>query len=280
MAVVCGGNHEQNRNLNFMAKEREEFSLDEVLQELKSVQTDTTVGEFKFKELSYEQQRKITSSTSSIVEVIAATKNLLNEYISKNVEYTNDVADVKNSVTLDVRPFLLNVLRTISIGKEIKSDGKTYELYTVKPEDLVSTLKPEVFTRESFELVINVPTIKADTIYNTLLMGALSKYRNKQTRNMTEMEAGEINEIYIFYENMKYIESFTLGKNQYNFIELSTHDKIKVLNQFPQQLISVINRYRKQVDNQINKAFTATNSDDNSSIVIDQELQLFIQAED
>lgn len=262
-----------------MPKE-DEFSLDTVLEELKSVQSDVIIGDFTFKELSYEQQRKITSSTNSLVEIIASTKNLLNEYIAKNVVYTNDMANISNTVTLDIRPFLLNVLRTISIGKEIREDGKEYEFYSVQESDLKSTLKPEVFKRDTFELVIQVPTLKEDTIYNTILMGALSQYRNKQARTMTEMEAGAINEIYTFYENMKYIKSFTIGKSTYEFIDLTTHDKVKVLNQFPQQIISAINRYRKQVDNLVEKAFTATCNSDGSTMVVDQEIQLFAQIED
>lgn len=263
-----------------MPKKEEEFSLDTVLQELKSVQSDVTIGEFRFKELSYEQQRKITSSTNSVVEIIATTKNLLNDYIEKNVEYVDDVVNIANTVTLDIRPFLLNVLRTISIGSEIVEDDKKYELYKVVESDLTNQLKPETFTRDTFELIIEVPTLRVDTIYNSLLMGALSQYRNKQVRNMTEMEASAINDIYGFYETMKYIKSFSIGKSSYNFIDLSTQDKTKLLNQFPQQIISVINRYRKKVDALTTKAFTATNSDDNSSIVIDQELQLFTQNDD
>ena len=111
-------------------------------------------------------------------------------------------------------------------------------------------------------------------------MNALSGYKNKQARNISESDVVSINTIYSFYENMKYIKSFTINDVTYNFIELATKDKIDLLNQFPQQIISVINRYRKQVDKLTEKAFTVTSVEDGSTQKLDNELQLFNSDED
>lgn len=262
-----------------MPEKNPKEAIASLLEELKSVKNDAIIGNLSFKELTYEQQRKIIPSNSSVSDFIASVRNILNEYIKQNVEFTDDVVKT-DTLTIDVRPFILNVLRTISVGKEIKIDDKTYNLYEVQPEDLVRQLQPEVYKKDTFELVIDVPTIKEDTVYNALLLNALSQYRNKQARNLSESDVVSLNTIYSFYETMKYVKSFTVNGTTYNFIELSTQDKINLLNQFPQQIISVINRYRKQVDKLIEKAFTVTNIEDGTVQKIDNELQLFTSDED
>ena len=262
-----------------MAEKNTKEAIASLLKELNTVKNDVTIGRLSFKELTYEQQRKIVPNNSSISDIIASIRNTLNEYIKQNVEFVDDVVKT-DMLTLDVRPFVLNVLAAISMGKEIKIDDKNYTLYEVQPEDLEKHLQPEVYKKDTFELVIDVPTIKEDTIYNALLMNALSQYKNKQVRNLSDPDAVSITALYGFYENMKYIKSFTINGTTYNFIELSTQDKINLLNQFPQKIISLINRYRKQVDKLTEKAFTATNVEDGSVQKIDSELQLFMVEND
>lgn len=249
-------------------------AIQSLLDELKTVKNDTTIGTLAFKELTYEQQRKILSGNISISDVLATTMNILNEYIKQNVEFTEDVVKT-DTLTIDVRPFVLNVLRKISVGNEIKIDDKSYQLYDVQPDDLVSKLQPEVYKKDTFELVIDVPTIREDIIYNALLINALSQYKNKQSRTITESDVSVISDLYVFYENMKYVKSFTVSGTTYDFIELSTKDKVDLLNQFPQQIISVIKRYRKQVDKYKEKAFTVYGIGDGLTNRIDNELELF-----
>lgn len=250
-----------------------------LLEELKASKNDITIGRLSFKELTYEQQRKIIPGNASISDMIAIIRNTMNEYIKQNVEYVDDMVKT-DTLTLDVRPFVLTVLRSISMGKEITIDDKVYTLYDVQPEDLEQHLQPEIYKTEKFELVIDVPTLKEDTIYNALLMNALSQYKNKQARNLSEQDAVAINTVYGFYENMKYIKSFTIDGATYNFIELATQDKINLLNQFPQKIIALLNRYRKQVDKLVEKAFTVTNIEDGTTQRVDNELQLFTIEED
>lgn len=257
-----------------MADNNQKSAINSLLNELKAVKSNVTLGGLSFKELTYEQRRKIISGNASVPDVIANTQNVLNEYIKQNVEFVDDVVK-SDTLTADVRPFVLNVLRSISIGKEIKLDEKNYKLYEVQPEDLVSKLQPEVYKRDTFELVISVPTIKEDTIYNALLVNALSQFRSKQLRTMTDMDVTTISELYSFYENMKYIKSFTIDGSTYSFIELATGDKVALLNQFPQQIINVLRKYRKQVDECYKKAFTVTSLDDGSTREIEHELELF-----
>ena len=254
-------------------------AIQSLLKELKSVKNDTTIGKLSFKELTYEQQRKVLPSNFSISDVIPVTRNILNEYIKQNVEFVDD--PVKTDIlTLDVRPFILNELRTISIGKNIKIDGKEYTLPEVQPEDLNSTLEPEIYKTDTFELVIDVPTIKEDIIYNTLLLNSLLQYKHKQARSLSEADSASINTLYTFYENMKYVKSFTIENTTYDFIELSSSDKTNLLNQFPQQIISLIVRYRKKVEKFAEKAYTLTSIDDGSILKIENELQLFAAEDD
>lgn len=263
-----------------MADKNPKSAIESLLNELKTVKNDTTIGNLAFKELTYEQQRKILSGkNSSITDFLPNSIITLNEYIKKNVEFTDD--QVKTDIlTIDVRPFILNVLRTISVGRDIKLDDKVYQLYEVQPDDLVSKLEPEVYKKDTFELVITVPTIREDTVYNSLLVNALSQYRNRKTSSFSESDATAINDLYIFYDNMKYIKSFTVDGVTYDYIELSTSDKINLLNQFPQQIISLIRRYKKQVEECTTKAFTVTSSDDGSTRELEHELQLFTTDEE
>lgn len=263
-----------------MADQNQKAAIESLLNELKTVKNDTTIGNLSFKELTYEQQRKILSGkNSSISDFIPNSMITLNEYIKKNVEFTDD--QVKTDIlTIDVRPFILNVLRTISVGKDIKVDDKIYQLYEVEPEDLVSKMKPMVYKKDTFELVICVPTIKEDTVYNSLLINALSQYKNRKTSSFDESDATVINDLYVFYDNMKYIKSFTVDGVTYDFIELSTADKVSLLNQFPQQIISTIKRYKKQVDECVKKAYTVTNLEDGSTKELEHDLQLFTSDEE
>lgn len=257
-----------------MSEKNQKEAIASLLEQLKTQKEDEVIGNLSFKELTYEQQRRVVSASGSMAEVIATSRNLFNEYIKQNVTFTDD--PVKTDIlTLDVRPFVLNVLKRISDGRHIFVDKKYYELYDVQPDDLVSKLKPEVIKKDSFELVIKVPTLKVDTIYNSLLLNALSQYRNKQSKNITDGDILSINELYSFYENMKYIDSFILDGITYDFIELPTQDKITLLNQFPKNIISLIRYYRKQVDKCVTKAFTVTNPDDGSTRDMENELALF-----
>lgn len=257
-----------------MAENNTKEAIASLLEELKSAKNDVTIGRLSFKELTYEQQRKIVQNNASISEVIASVRNVLNDYIKQNVEFVDDVVKT-DMLTVDVRLFVLNVLRSISIGREITIDEKQYNLYDVQPEDLEQHLQPEVYKTDTFELVIDVPTIREDTIYNALLMNALSQYKNKAARNLSETDAIAIDALYSFYENMKYVRSFTIGGTTYKFIELATQDKVNLLNQFPQKIIAVINRYRKQVDKLNEKALTITNMDDGTTQKLENELELF-----
>lgn len=263
-----------------MAEQNQKAAIASLLSELQSVKNDITLGNLSFKELTYEQQRKIISGrNSSMTDFLPNANIMMNEFIRQNVEFTDD--QVKTDIlTADVRPFVLNVLRAISIGKDIKVDDKVYQLYDVQPEDLVSKLEPEVYKKDTFELVISVPTIKEDTIYNALLVNALSQYKNKQARTMSESDAASINDLYNFYDNMKYIRSFTVDGTTYDFVELSTNDKVSLLNQFPQQILSVIRRYKKQVEACQTKALTVTCPEDGSTTELEHELQLFTTEED
>ena len=148
-----------------MAEKNTKEAIASLLEELKSAKNDVTIGRLSFKELTYEQQRKIIPGNSSISEIIASVRNILNDYIKQNVEFVDDVVKT-DTLTIDVRPFVLNVLRAISVGREIKVDDKSYNLYEVQPEDLEQHLEPEVYKKDKFELVIDVPTIKEDTVYN------------------------------------------------------------------------------------------------------------------
>lgn len=246
-----------------MAKETP--SIDSIISQLKtSIANDVTLGAFTFKELSYEQQRKLINNGSSPIEFVVVVSNLLNDYITQCVEYTDDVVDVSKTVTVLQKPFLINKLRTLNFGSEHTEGEKTYKFYDVQPEDFEITLEPKIIKRGDLSITLRVPSIAVDTHFNKILIQALSGYKNKAARNITETEGGDVLMRYQLYELMKYIESFTFNGQTFDFTDMIPKSCVDFMNVLKAPMVKEITAYKAEIDKLAKKATTLTNKDDSS----------------
>lgn len=245
-----------------MAKEQTP-SIDSIISQLKtSIANDVTLGGFTFKELSYEQQRKLINNGSSPIEFVVVVNNLLNDFIAQCVEYTDDVAEVSKTVTVLQKPFLINKLRTLNFGDTHIDGEKTYKFYDVTAEDLDIELESKTIERAGLTINLRVPSIAVDTHFNKILIQALSGYKNKAARNMTETEGGDILMRYQLYELMKYIESFTFNGQTFDFTDMVPKSCVDFMNVLKAPMIKEITAYKAEIDKLTKKATTLTNVND------------------
>ena len=97
----------------------DELTFEELISDLKENGLETsTKGGFKFTEMLHEESQKLMKigTSSANIEIPAKISNLFTDFIQKCVQYTDDVADVVENTTIDVKPLLLNELRRISLG--------------------------------------------------------------------------------------------------------------------------------------------------------------------
>ena len=104
---------------------KDELTFDDLISDLQEngVQTSEKGG-FKFTEMLHEESQKLMKigSTSSHIEIPAKVSNLFTDFIKKCVEFSDEVVDVENYVTTDIKPLLLNELRRLTLGDLYVSD--------------------------------------------------------------------------------------------------------------------------------------------------------------
>lgn len=263
-----------------MAKD---FSFDDIINELKKNTQLKTIGNYEFVELTLKQQREILSAGFESVETPAKLTNIYNNYIKTCINYTDSMIPILEDTKIELRGYLLNVLRTISIGdlyykedednEEIK---KCYKLYTVKPEDLEVEVAPKRIKfgpNNEFIIDLETPTLAKDNNYNSLLVNALQPYTKKKDNSVV----GPVADLYQVYEIVKYISSCGINDNIMDFTSKSMPDKQKFLNLLPQSVISQINEYIRYAKSFEAKALEAISEDGEKTTVSFDEL-FFIKA--
>lgn len=246
----------------------EGLTFDHLLNELKSNSKETVKGGYTFKELTLKQQRKILSASFEAVEVPAKLANIYGEYLSDSVFSNEDMIDMSREVTLETKPFFINELRCISLGRSYYEKGVPYELYDVQPEDLIPKAKPKTIIANKFKINIAVPNLQDDARYNNLLINALAPYKKK--RNINDIPVGSVTDLYQVYELLKYIVSFEFNDTVYVFNRYSIQDRIKFINNLAQITINEIKDYvRMHVKNSEERAMKAINLETGDSITAD-----------
>lgn len=244
------------------------LTFDNLINELKNNNSQLVKGTFTFKELTHKQQRKIISGNFDAVEIPAKLANIYSEYLSESVYHNDDPADLSKIITLETKPFFINVLRTISFGNIYYIKGEPYELYDVKPEDLYPKAQPKKIIANKFTINLAVPTLYDDLRYNNLLINALNPYKKK--RSINDINVGSVTDIYQMYELLKYISSFEFDGQIYHFNQYSIQDRIKFLNNLSQITIEEIKEYIKEnVKKAENVALEATSSTTGEKIIAD-----------
>lgn len=221
--------------------ENKQLGFDSILSELKKNSKESVKGNYTFKELSLKQQRKILNGQFDSVEVPAKISNIYTEYISELVVKNDDMVDAVKIITLETKPFFVNELRAITLGRKYWKNGKEYELYEVTPDDLIPKAQPKTITFNNFKATLRVPTLYEDNRYNTLLINALAPYKKK--KNLSDVNFGSVTDLYQMYELIKYIESFEFNGVVYIFNNYNIQDRIKFLDNLPQVTVNEIKEY-------------------------------------
>lgn len=224
--------------------ENKALTFDNLINELKNNNAQVVVGPYTFKELTHKQQRKILGGNFDAVEIPAKLANIYSDYLSESVSISEDPVDLARIITLETKPYFINILRTTSFGSTYYDKGQSYELYKVQPEDLEPKAKPHTIIANKFKINLSVPTLHDDTRYNNLLVNALAPHKKK--KSLTDVNVGSVTDLYQMYELLKYIVSFEFNGQIYNFGQYSIQDRIKFLNNLSSITIEEIKEYVKE----------------------------------
>ena len=182
------------------------LTFDTLITELKNNSSQIVKGGYTFKELSHKQQRRILGGGFDAVEIPAKLANIYNDFISESVYMNDDIVDLARLVTLETKPYFINLLRVASFGKTYFLKGEAYDLYEVTPEDLKLKTAPRTVVANKFKINLEFPTLVDDSRYNNLLVTALNPHKKK--RSLNDVNIGTVNDLYQSYEILKYIVSF------------------------------------------------------------------------
>lgn len=158
-------------------------------------------------------------------------------------------------------------MRTLTLGDKYydSSENGSYTLYDVTEKDLTNTIEPTIIEFNNFILRLSVPTIMKDQSLNSQLLVELGNFK----KNLSDDDYGKVADLYHVYEIMKYITEIELNGNVFNFEKCPVNKKMKIINSLPQRVISEITDYMDRVKDLEQKALTAINDNDNSTIEVD-----------
>ena len=158
-------------------------------------------------------------------------------------------------------------MRTLTLGDKYydSSENGSYTLYDVTEQDLTNTIEPTIIEFNNFILRLSVPTIMKDQSLNSQLLVELGNFK----KNLSDDDYGKVADLYHVYEIMKYITEIELNGNVFNFEKCPVNKKMKIINSLPQRVISEITDYMDRVKDLEQKALTAINDNNNSTIEVD-----------
>lgn len=250
-----------------MAKD---FTIDSLIGDLKSLHSEVTLGDYVFTELSVEQQRRVYITNSSLVELPARLSIIYNKYIDESVKCENDPVRLSTFITLEQRPYMLMVLRALSLGETyLDRDGKEHSIYKPTAEDMVPSIAPIEVKRGEAVLKLRVPTLEVDNMYNSQLINALAPFKKKNPENLEQGEYTRIQDLYQIYDTMKYVESLTFNGTTYLFNNLSVSDKMRILDALPESVEKKISDYIFEVNKIEKKAFSVVSLDTGNTLELD-----------
>lgn len=247
--------------------EVEEFSFDDILEEIESVSKEIECGPYRVTELTMQHQRKSYTTSLEPVEAPLRTYKLFNEYIRENVTPTESYGDVSDIVDVSERPYLINLLRVATLGREYKNGEKTYNLYEVTENDFNIADKTMIFACGSMDIRLDYPSLSKEDRINDQLSTALGPFKK---RNLNDEDYGKIADLYNLYEIMKYLTSVTKDGNEILFDNLSLNNKKKFIDKLPIRYVEIIGEFIAKVKEHETKCFTAVNiADVNDTIDVD-----------
>lgn len=250
------------------------LGFDHLINELKNNSNQLSLGGYIIKELTHKQQRKILGGNFDAVEIPAKLAMIYAEYLTDSVYKNDDMVDLSRVITLETKPYFINLLRKITFGSTYYEKGEAYELYDVTDEDLVPKAKPYTVVANKFKINLAVPTINEDSRYNNLLINALAPFKRKKSIN--DVNVGGVTDLYQIYEILKYIVSFEFNGQVYRFGQYSIQDRIKFLNNLSSITIEEIKDYIKaSVKKAEEHALTAVSPTTGERIIADMNAIFF-----
>lgn len=254
-------------------QKEEEFSFEDILEELQSITKEIECGSYRVKELTMHHQRKSLTAGMEPVEAPVRLNNLFSDYILENVELINDYGSIGDIVTIAERPYLINLLRKVTLGEEYIVDDKTYKMYEVTDKDF-EEIGEGVTSFECGNLIVNLkyPTINEDKKINESLSNELTPYKN---RRLNDNDYGNITVIYSLYEIMKYIDSIEINGNVTEFSTVSISNRKKFIDRLHLRYIELIGNFMAKVKSHEEKCFTAFNPEKEDDVVSMDASMLF-----
>ena len=215
-------------------------------------------------------------STSAHIEIPAKISNLFTDFIKKSVEFENDVADVTEHVTIDIKPLLLNELRRLTLGDlYVDDEGVEYTLRNVTDEDFKHSIEPIIVAFNKFGIRLSVPTLQKEKTIHNQIIADLQQYRNK--KQLKDTDYGEIADLYQNYEIMKYVTEITCDGGVYDFESSPKNKKFKLISSLPQKVIGEINDYIELVKENEKKASTIINNETKEEEQVDLNSLFFVR---
>lgn len=246
---------------------QEEFSFEDILNEMQSNSKEIECGPYRVKELTMHHQRKNITAGLEPVESPLRSNRLFNEYITENVDCIEEFGNPADLITVCERPYLINLLRKVTLGDTYKEGDKTYKIYEVKDTDFDIEEKSTSFECGSMLIHLEFPTLAKDNRINTHLSDALNPYKG---RRLNDDDYGHIGDIYTLYEILKYISAIEMGGNVIEFDTLSIANRKKFVDKLPLRFVEIIGAFMKRIKEHESKCFTAVNeADPTDSIEID-----------
>lgn len=253
----------------YMSKE---LNFESLLSELSGNITTVEKGDYVFSELTMKEQRRILNMGFSPIEIPVRISNVYNDFISEAVQFRDDIAKVCETVTLDVKPYVMVQLRQITLGdKYVDSDGKTYTIRPVTDADLKSKVEPKMIEFNNFILRLEVPNLEKDRMINGQMLVELGNFK----KNLSDEDYGKVADLYNVYELMKYITEIELNGNIFDFEKCPVNKKIKIVNSLPQRVVSEITDYIDEVKSHEDKALEATNDETGEVTIMDMTTLFF-----
>jgi hypothetical protein len=255
-----------------MAKE---LNFESLLSELQGNISTITKGNYTFNELTMKEQRRILNMGFSPIEIPVRISNVYNDFITESVSLKDDIVNVNDAITMDVKPYVMVQLRQITLGdKYYDSDGKSYTIREVTDTDLKEKIEPKMIEFNNFILRLAVPTIAKDRLVNGQLLVELGNFK----KNLSDEDYGKVADLYNVYELIKYITEIELNGDIFDFEKCPVNKKMKIVNSLPQRVVTEINEYIDSVKAHEDKALEATNDETGESTIMDMTTLFFTKS--
>lgn len=252
-----------------------ELDFESLISGLADNSDSITKGRFKFRELTMKEQRKILNMGFNPIEIPARIDNIFNDYIRQGVQLTDSVMDISQEISIELKPFLIMQLRTLTLGNlyvDVQTQKK-YTLYDVTEEDLTKTVEPEIIEFNNFIIRLSAPSLAKDTTVNSQLLVELGNFKGK----LNDSDYGKVADLYQVYELMKYITEIEFNGNVFDFEKCPVNKKNKIINSLPQRVIGAINDYIEKVKANEEIAMTIVNPETNQKSKVDMSTLFFVR---